>query len=257
MINHNSTRATDGFTIIELLVSIGIIGVLLGITAPALFRAKTSAGQVQSLANLHNLALTLQAYSQENQSRNPFPPINSLASNYGPISLQPSGSLTEGPTTTLVFFGDVWSMQWFWPGVMHRVAPWPEHYETWLSPGRLGQENDDVYVYGVPVSYHYSNSFLARPRVWSGSAGATDADIGATRVTDVSYPSNKVIMFDFDRSYLRDAPTPTDRRPLLFVDGSASARLDSDATPGVPNPLNHNSKSIYRNTPQGVLGRDF
>lgn len=262
-LGHRTTRPRYGFTIIELLVSIGIIGVLIGITAPALFRAKTSAGRVQSLANLHNLALSLQAYALANQSRNPFPPSHnypisgSINGYFGPITQDPSGDPRDTPESPHVFFTPIWNMDVFWPGVMHQVAPWPEHYESWLSPGRLAQEPSDATSFEVSVSYHYSNSFLASPRVWGGSAGVTKADIGPTRVTDVAHPSNKVIMYDSDRSYLRQAPTPSDPRPLLFADGSASARRDSDATPGTPNPLNNGSKAIYHNTPNGVLGRDF
>ncbi len=254
------TRPCRGFTIVELLVTIGVIGVLIAISAPALFRVRTGAGMVQSLANLHDLSLSFALYSTANQQRYPFPPLFTSSptalQQYGPIPWNPAGSLTD-PQAAVLVFSPIWSMDRNWSGVMHDVAPWPEHYRQWLSPGRLDSAEAEQSVYSVRVSYHYSNSFLASPRVWSGAPGVALSEIGPTRQSDTAFPSQKVLMFDADRSYLRQAPTPADPRPLLFADGAAIARLDSDAAPGVPNPLNANSQSRYHNTPGGVLGRDF
>ncbi len=253
-------RRSHGFTIVELLVTIGVIGVLVAISAPALFRVRTSAGMIQSLANLHDLSLSFALYASANQQRYPFPPrfdnSQTTRPEYGPIAWNPAGSLTD-PHSAVLTFSPIWSMAQNWPGVMHSVATWPEHYRQWLSPGRLDSADSEQSVYNVRVSYHYSNSFVASPRVWSGTPGVSHADVGPIRQSDPAFPSQKVLFFDADRSYLRQAPTPADPRPLLFADGAAIARLDTDAAPGSPNPLNANSQSRYHNTPDGVLGRDF
>lgn len=156
----------------------------------------------------------------------------------------------------------VWNIDKMWPTLMHEVAPWEEHLQSWYSPGRRheGFPNVIPMVIGVgsigPVSYHYSNSFIASPRVWNGVGDATEDDIGPISMTAVAHPSSKVIMLDFDRAYL-PRQTLRDSRPLLFADGSASSRLDSEANPPVANPLYFNTSRIYHCTPDGVLGRDF
>src|SRR5690606_17549096 len=56
-----------GFTLVELLVVVGIIAVLLGLLLPALGRARAAADATACLANLRNMALAAQMYAHDNQ----------------------------------------------------------------------------------------------------------------------------------------------------------------------------------------------
>jgi prepilin-type N-terminal cleavage/methylation domain-containing protein/prepilin-type processing-associated H-X9-DG protein len=60
-------RSTQAFTLVELLVVIGIIAVLISILLPALSSARRSANTVKDMANLRSIAQAMQIYTTENR----------------------------------------------------------------------------------------------------------------------------------------------------------------------------------------------
>jgi prepilin-type N-terminal cleavage/methylation domain-containing protein len=61
------------FTLVELLVVIGIIAVLIAVLLPALNRARESAKRIQCLSNLRQLGVAMVMYLNENKGRFPRP----------------------------------------------------------------------------------------------------------------------------------------------------------------------------------------
>src|SRR5690606_21809380 len=64
-------RHRSGFTLVELLVVIGIIALLIGILLPALSRASRSAKATACLSNLRQVNLALLAFATEHKGRLP------------------------------------------------------------------------------------------------------------------------------------------------------------------------------------------
>ena len=71
LLSHRS-RCTIAFSLIELLVVIGIIGVLASLLMPAFGRAKGKAKDTQCISNLRQIGIGLCIYADENQGKLPF-----------------------------------------------------------------------------------------------------------------------------------------------------------------------------------------
>jgi prepilin-type N-terminal cleavage/methylation domain-containing protein len=65
-------RRRAAFTLVELLVVIGIIGVLVGLLLPSLARAREAANVTNCLSNLRQIGVGIELYSQLNKGQMPL-----------------------------------------------------------------------------------------------------------------------------------------------------------------------------------------
>jgi prepilin-type N-terminal cleavage/methylation domain-containing protein/prepilin-type processing-associated H-X9-DG protein len=69
---HPSRDATRAFTLVELLVTIAIIGILAALLLTALSRSKAAARSASCKNHLHQMGMALQMYASENAGRYPY-----------------------------------------------------------------------------------------------------------------------------------------------------------------------------------------
>lgn len=95
----SDANATRAFTLLELLVVISVIGVLVGISLPALRGARRSAQRVACVANLKGIGAGLQVYLNTHDQILPYAlPLDDSA--FNPLSDGP------GPDSILASIGD-------------------------------------------------------------------------------------------------------------------------------------------------------
>ena len=98
---HISAAHRSAFTLVELLVVIGIIAVLVAILLPALSRARDQAAKAKCLSNLRNLGNALVLYLNDNKQS--FP-VAHRDNSFKPWSAQFFGSPNSNPTTATTDF---------------------------------------------------------------------------------------------------------------------------------------------------------
>jgi len=79
--NNSNASATDkvrAFTLVELLVVIGIISVLIALLLPALTAAKESAKRIKCMSNLRQISVAVRMYTQEWRGRTHWMPNGGL-----------------------------------------------------------------------------------------------------------------------------------------------------------------------------------
>src|SRR5271156_915139 len=91
----NNKRPDEGFTLVELLVVIGIIAVLVGILLPVLGSARESARKAKCLSNGRSIGQAMMAYLVSSQGTYPS------AYFYNGMTYQQGVANSEAPTTAV------------------------------------------------------------------------------------------------------------------------------------------------------------
>jgi prepilin-type N-terminal cleavage/methylation domain-containing protein len=83
-----NTHRAHAFSLVELLVVIGIIAILMGLLLPTLQRARAASRRTVCLSNLRQIGVAIHAYTNDNNGSIPFGPaaLPSTTTNFYPVA---------------------------------------------------------------------------------------------------------------------------------------------------------------------------
>lgn len=216
MRTRNTTAAAVGFTLVELLVVIGIIAVLIAILLPVLSRARESANRTACLSNLRQIGNAFFMYTNENKGW--FPNV----------------AVFGGPGSTALGYG----YQPAPPGYPDDWIGWPEDWIVWrkkqpedplrgaivkyLGNPTTGKimlcpsddphwrqlQDSDYYPYSYVMNGYLSFGTNSNPHVPATVTSPKNnlrykAD-AAWKISQVRNSSEKIIVYEEDERAMRD-----------------------------------------------------
>ena|SRR5688572_5186722 len=226
-------KQKSGFTLVELLVVIGIIAILIAILLPALQRARESARQVQCLSNLKQVATAMFMYTNDNKGW--FPNIAVFG---GPgATVLGYGNLTTPPPPGYDPDWIGWPEDWIvWRGkkpgdrVVGAIAKYlgnPQSGQILICPSDNYDSRRDFNPAEGPYPYSYvMNGYMSfgtnsNPHVPATLTAPKNnlrfRNNAAWRITQVKNSSNKIILYEEDERSMRDGRGQLESPPIGMV----------------------------------------
>ncbi len=240
--------AGAGFTLLETLIVIAIVGLLVALLAPSLRSARLAARSSASLSNLRTHAQQITAYTSDFRD-------------WAPYFLDPFAGWSDvrnpdnGYSATVPFFGASFTWNIALASGYYHGDNFQWSFQSPLSKGQPDGQTD----------YYYSCTFVARPAFWNDLTRVGPFQRGATRWTEVQFPDRKVLLWDSAGGYTPESLALIGHDRTACVDGSAARRpstvFSGTAAAGGDGPwpgaMHGTGYPIGMHTIDGVRGRDI
>lgn len=246
-------KKTKGFTLVELLVVIGIIALLISILLPSLNRAKWQAKIVQCSARMHDMLLAVQMYANDNKGY--LPPFggDDGKPTYTMGNLGGSASINIAYQQTFNFHPTN-TVRWDDGALMGRLyrTKYLKTTKTFYCPSVLDAPDPTVdkpnfrffgdYVLNPHVCYKDAALTISQPwwkrlpnygkisgvTGWSGTVPATGVPVFRRAIlTDPIYANNPTGSGD-DLKYITHAAGKRRAFNMGYADGSVLTYIDSN-----------------------------
>jgi prepilin-type N-terminal cleavage/methylation domain-containing protein len=181
-------RVSRGFTLVELLVVIGIIALLISILMPALSRAREQANQVKCLSNVRQIGTALYMYANDNRGFYPFGARGDVVAMEDWIYWQPSNP--RGTTNTVDQSPIAKYIGNFSPELLRCPSDPIDTHKKWF--------NGESYDYSYTMNEYFESNAMRSPAMWPQYGGRL-VKLGA-----IKNASNKVLVAEEDMVSIND-----------------------------------------------------
>ncbi len=209
----SDSHRNDGFTILELLVTIALITVIISLLSPLLGEGRKTAQRAVSLSNLRQHTGVFSVYSNDHEGRFPYFVYRDAQAvvRCGGVAI----------TIDHWFSYSRWNLalaNGYYDGDCNNDSFYPPNY-----PRGLGENA----VRAGISPYYYGCAFIARPAYWNPATRTGPSQWGSTRQAGVLFPAYKGLLFAYYPLFIEIRPglerISRLRLPIGFVDGHAES----------------------------------
>lgn len=230
----NQRKISSAFTVVEMLVTIGVMVVVGALIAPSISQARRSGRQLSSDQRIRSVGLGIQAYANDSKD---LPPV-----------LFSQRFAFYPPEIETVRIGDDEVVGLWWDVTFHYIHPLASYspVASAFAPRSLRYVADAqrIATQAAP-DYQLSQAFYAEPAFWNRRTKVGPSQFGAQALSNVRYSGQKVLLLQHN-NYLfpefgSSVSTLAEHIPasIAWADGSAGSVFRSELEPGVPNCWQH------------------